>query len=135
MSVLGIANTIRDAGRHLQEGASPQETIDGPLHLAAEAIRDWENKYPDDHWIPRDLLALEYVYLRAGSRETADLARRTAGWIVADYPNCEEAHRAQVAVGGRVTTARPTYAVDASDDEGGGSGAWQQYQDMRRPPR
>jgi hypothetical protein len=115
MSILGIANTIRDAGRRLDQGGSPSAMLQGPLFLAVDAIRDWEHKYPSDHWIPRDLLALEMVYLRGGTRESFGLARRTAAWIATDYPNTQEAQRARVAVG---TPERPSYAHDAvSADE------------------
>jgi hypothetical protein len=110
MSVLGIANTIRDAGRRLDEGGSPSAMLQGPLFLAVDAIRDWERKYPSDHWIPRDLLALEMVYLRGGTQQSFGLARRTAAWIAMDYPNSQEAQRARVAVG---TPERPSYAHDA----------------------
>ncbi|HTW84139.1 MAG TPA: hypothetical protein VMD91_08745 [Candidatus Sulfotelmatobacter sp.] len=132
MSVLGIANTIRDAGKRLEEGSSPNDMLRGPLYFAVDAIRDWEHKYPSDHWIPRDLMALETVYLRAGSQESYAMARRTAHWIAADYPGSPEAHRALAAVGEerpsygvarRPTYAadRPSYAQDAddSDDDGG----------------
>jgi hypothetical protein len=115
MSILGIANTIRDAGRRLDQGGSPSAMLQGPLFLAVDAIRDWEHKYPSDHWIPRNLLALEMVYLRGGTRESFGLARRTAAWIATDYPNTQEAQRARLAVG---TPERPSYAHDAvSADE------------------
>jgi hypothetical protein len=120
MSVLGIANTIHDAGRRLDEGASPEDMLRGPLYFAVDALRDWERKYPNDHWIPRDLLALERVYMRAGSQESQAMARRTARWLLADYPESFEAREARVAVG---EIERPSYAgtvptyAHTADDE------------------
>jgi hypothetical protein len=55
MSVLGIANTIRDARTHLDEGRAAQPIVDGPLAFASDAIRDWQSRYPRDNWIPRNL--------------------------------------------------------------------------------
>jgi hypothetical protein len=87
LSVLGIANTIRDVGHRLEDGRDASSMIDGPLAFVTDAIRDWERAYPRDPWIAKDLLALEVVYLRAQAPEAMPLARRTEFWLVRDYPD------------------------------------------------
>jgi len=91
LSVLGIANTIRDAGARIDSGTDPHAMFSGPLSFATDAIKDWEGKYPTDPWIAKDLLALESVYLRVPTDEGFQLASKTEGWLIADYPNTDQA--------------------------------------------
>src|SRR3974390_12230 len=51
LSVLGIANTIRDAAAKLDGGADPAAVIEGPLEVANDAIADWAARFPHDPWI------------------------------------------------------------------------------------
>ncbi len=99
LSILGVANTIRDAGNRLGSGAEPRTMIDGPLFFATDALHDWEKKYPNDPWIPKELLALEGAYLQVNTDEGARLATQTEGWLAADFPNSAYAAqgRAQLA--------------------------------------
>ena len=99
LSVLGIANTIRDAGARIDSGADPRTILSGPLSFVKDAVRDWEQKYPSDPWIAKDLLALETVYLRVPTDEGFHLAAQTGAWLIADYPNSDWAAkgRAQLA--------------------------------------
>ena len=90
LSVLGIANTIRDSGTRMDEGKAAA-MIDGPLAFATDAIRAWERQFPRDPWIARDLFALQLVYLHARTPRGNELARSTEAWLVADYPNSQEA--------------------------------------------
>jgi len=110
MSVLGIANTIRDAGRRLDESGATRSVISGPLTFVADAIGAWERKYPSDPWIAKDLLALEIVYLQAGTPEGTRRARDTAAWLMKDYPATQYAALGQSELdealgGGTVETA------------------------------
>jgi hypothetical protein len=91
LSVLGIANTIRDAGARLDSGGDPRAMLTGPLSFVTDAVKDWEQKYPTDPWIAKDLLALEGVYMRVPSDEGFRLASQTEAWLIADYPNTEYA--------------------------------------------
>ena len=97
MSVLGIGNTIRDARSHLDEGRAPQPIVDGPLAFASDAIRDWQSRYPNDNWIPRNLYALEVAYVHARPYGM-EQARRTEAWLVHDYPQTAEAGNAAIAL-------------------------------------
>jgi hypothetical protein len=85
MSVLGIANVIKDMRLRVQVDASRTPSIFGSLANVEDAIRDWENKYPNDSWIPRNLLALETCYLTAPSEQAHQLAIRTEEWLRHDY--------------------------------------------------
>lgn len=91
LSVLGIANTIRDAGARLDSGTDPRNMLTGPLSFVTDAMKDWEQKYPGDPWIAKDLLALERVYLRVPGDDGFRLASQTESWLIADYPNTEYA--------------------------------------------
>lgn len=91
LSVLGIANTIRDAQTRIDAGDDPRALFDGPLSDVSDAIHDWEHRYPSDPWIAKDLLALETVYLHSGTDEGTRRAHETEGWLVADYPNSDQA--------------------------------------------
>ena len=91
LSVLGIANTIRDAGARLDSGTDPHTMTSGPLSFVNDAIKDWESQYPADPWISKDLLALEAVYLRVPTDDGFRLATQTEAWLVADYPDSESA--------------------------------------------
>jgi hypothetical protein len=93
LSVLGIANTIRDAGARIDSGSDPHSMLTGPLSFVTDAIKDWEQQFPSDPWIAKDLLALEAVYLRVPTDEGFRLASQTEAWLVADYPSTESAGR------------------------------------------
>lgn len=91
MSVLGIANAIRLAGDRLAAGADPHAICSGSLAFAGDAIAAWEQAYPQDPAIPRDLLALERTYALAAGAEARAHANATAEWLLRDYPNSEAA--------------------------------------------
>jgi hypothetical protein len=99
LSVLGIANTIRDAGARIDAGTDPRSMLNGPLSFVNDAIKDWESQYPADPWISKDLLALETVYLRVPTDEGFRLATQTESWLVADYANSDNARRRPQRVG------------------------------------
>jgi hypothetical protein len=91
MSVLGIANTIRDAGARMDSGSDPSTMLSGPLSYVTDAIKDWEAQYPADPWIAKDLMALEDVYLRVPTDDGFKLASQTEAWLSADFPDSEYA--------------------------------------------
>lgn len=91
LSVLGIANAIRDAGTKIDQGGDPQAVIDGSLAFASDAIAAWEQAYPEDPWIAKDLLALESAYLKIPTPAGHDLAGKTLAWLAKDYGNTQYA--------------------------------------------
>jgi len=108
LSVLGIANTIRDAGARIDAGTDPGTMLTGPLSFVTDAIHGWEQKYPSDPWIAKDLLALEAVDLRVLPAENGlRLAHQTEAWLIADYPNSSYAATARLQLATAETTAQP----------------------------
>jgi hypothetical protein len=130
LSVLGIANAIRDSGNRIDEG-KVGPTLDGPLTFVTDALRAWERQYPRDPWIARDLFAMQLVYLRVHTPRGLELARATEAWLVGDYPNAPEASDAQIALadvtGGN--EFRPSgYPVLRSSGD-----AWERFAALRAP--
>lgn len=123
LSILGIANTIRDVGKRVDEGANTAPLIDGPLSFATDALVAWERAYPRDPWIAKDLFGLEVVYLRMTTRRGRELAQRTEAWLVHDYPD------AQAAIEGRrlLADALGEGGVAATDS------AWERFAALRAP--
>jgi hypothetical protein len=128
LSVLGIANTIRDSGARIHEGADPQSMTGGPLSFIPDAIQDWERQYPDDPWIARDLYGLEVVYLRARTPEGDERARSTADWLVRDYPDSEAAQNARLAL--RRGRGEGIHVARTSSTPGD---AWERWNALRAP--
>jgi hypothetical protein len=95
LSVLAIANSIRDSGVRLDAGADPRDLVTGPLAFATDAMHAWEARYPSDPWIAKDLLALETVYLKIPTDAAFRLATRTESWLLADFPGSPQSGRAQ----------------------------------------
>jgi hypothetical protein len=126
LSILGVANTIRDAGNRLDAGADPREMIAGPLYFATDALHDWEKTYPSDPWIPKELLALEGAYLHANTDDGAKLAAQTEAWLVADYPNSAYAAqgRGQLAA---ASNAAPPAGIPSY------ASAWERFAALRAP--
>ncbi len=131
MSILGIANTIRDqTARYARDPASLQAEM-GTIALAEDAIHDWEKKYPEDTWIPRTLFKLERFYQQIPTDECRGRAKATMAWIVRDYPRSGQAKvaRQEIAQGrvgappapptdvaGTATTPAPTLGTAAPID-------------------
>ncbi len=128
LSVLGIANIIRDSGARIREGAEPSSMTSGPLSFIPEAIGDWEHRYPDDPAIARDLYGLELVYLRARTPEGNEHARATAEWLMHDYPDSPAADNARLALRGESPRRREEVARGAS-----GGDAWERWNALRAP--
>jgi hypothetical protein len=130
LSILGVTNTIRDAGNRLDAGADPHAIVDGPLYFATDALRDWKQKYPTDPWLPKELLALENVYLRVPGDDGPRLAARTEAWLIADFPSSSYADqgRKQLADAAFATpvTSAPAYVAPAPS-------AWERFAALRAP--
>jgi hypothetical protein len=87
MSILGIANTIKD--QSLAYDRRPDQ-LQAELHavsFAEDAIRDWEHKYPQDPWIAKSLFALERFYNKIPTDECRADAMATMRWLVRDFPH------------------------------------------------
>ena len=132
LSVLGIANTIRDAGARLDSGGDPRNMLSGPLSFVTDAVKDWEQKYPADPWIAKDLLALEAVYLHVPTDEGFRLASQTEAWLTADYPNSDYAAKGRV----QLAENRIPYMPQQQPQQAIPSYAtpWERFAALRVPP-
>lgn len=126
LSVLGIANAIRDAGVHLDTGADARAIVDGPLAFATDAIRAWEAKYPADPWIAKDLLALENAYLKVPTDDGLRLASKVEAWLLADYPRSEYAARGRAQLAGSASFPAATAGPEVSP--------WERFAALRSLP-
>ncbi len=87
MSILGIANVIKDQTRNYDVRPDLLQSELGAVRFAVDAIRDWERKYPQDPWIAKNLFALERFYNQIPTDECREKARQTMVWLVHDFPN------------------------------------------------
>jgi hypothetical protein len=124
LSVLAIANTIRDAGARLDAGGDARAIVSGPLSFATDAIHAWETRYPNDPWIAKDLLALETVQLKLTTDDGTRLATATEAWLLADFPNSPEAARARNLLAGATPAIQPQSVP---------SNAWERFAALRVP--
>ena len=129
LSVLGIANSIRDAGARIDAGGDARAMTTGPLAFAGDAMKAWEQQYPSDPWIARDLLALESVYLKIPTDDGFRLASQTEAWLIADYPDTTYANKARVQLANAAgTPMRPVAQVLPSYAQ-----AWERFAALRVP--
>lgn len=110
MSVLGIANVIRDMRTRVETQPERTPSIFGGLANVADAIRSWEMKYPHDTWIAKDLLALETTYLAAPGDQAQELAIRTEAWLQHDYGRTAYAATGHNALTAARVASMPSYA-------------------------
>lgn len=130
LSILGVTNTIRDAGNRLEAGADPRAIVNGPLYFATDALRDWEKKYPTDPWIPKELLALENVYLQLPGDDGPRLAGQTEAWLVADFPSTSYADQGRKQL---AAAAPPPPAPVAPANVAPPASAWERFAALRAP--
>lgn len=111
MSVLGISNVIKDMRLRVESDADKSPTIFGSLTMVEDALRDWEQKYPHDSWIAKDLFALEVTYLKASGDRARVLAIKTEAWLHRDYPKTAYARQAHQALANATTVTTTTTAT------------------------
>ena len=124
LSVLGVANSIRDSGARLDAGSDARTLLSGPLAFATDAMHAWEGRYPGDPWIAKDLLALEAVYLKIPTDDAFRLASRTEAWLLADFPASPYVAKARALLDNAAAAAAPPNAV---------LNAWERFAALRVP--
>jgi len=87
MSILGIANTIKDQTVRFDRRPEEMESEMSTIGFAVDAIHDWEHKYPSDPWIAKSLFYLERFYNRIPTDAGRAQAKATMAWLVHDFPN------------------------------------------------
>ena len=96
LSVLGIANVIRDAEAKLDAGGDAAAVIEGPLAFASDAIADWEAHFPNDPWLPPTGLHLMQLYQEIQTPNARDHATRMLHYIVDHWPRSNAAHLSRI---------------------------------------
>ena len=86
MSILGIANTIKDQTVRFDRQPEQLESEMNSVNFAVDAIHDWQHKYPRDPWIAKSLFYLERFYQRIPTDAGRAQAKATMLWLVHDYP-------------------------------------------------
>lgn len=115
MSILGIRNTIRDAG--LKADADPEHAANavmGSVGLTEDAMRDWEKKYPHDSWIPPALFSLERLYAKVDSDVARARAKFVMLWLVHDYPASAQAKVGKKELASNQVGVKPVAASNVS---------------------
>jgi hypothetical protein len=135
LSVLGIANHIRDAGTRIDTGSDIRLMLTGPLAFATDALKAWQEQYPSDPWIAKDLLALEAVYLKVPTDECFRLASQTEAWLLADFPNTIYAAqgRKQLADAASPPSSQPVMMTALRPSIPSYATPWERFAAMRVP--
>jgi len=115
MNAAEIASTIAAMDQRVTTDATKIPTIFGSLSAVEDALYDFGKKYPADSAVPRDLYALEVLYLKLPSEQGATFARQIAGWLRKDYAKTAYAARARDAI------AKVPSALTPAPDDGMGA--------------
>jgi hypothetical protein len=122
MSILGIRNTIRDAG--LKADADPEHAANavmGSVGLTEDAMRDWEQKYPHDTWIPPAIFSLERLYAKVDSDVARERAKFVMAWLVHDYPASAQAKIGKRELSANLVGVKPEPGASNATVAGGAS--------------
>jgi hypothetical protein len=111
MNAAEIASTIAAMDQRVTADATKIPTIFASLAGVEDALYDFGRKYPTDSAVPRDLYALEMLYLKLPPEQGATFARQIAGWLRKDYPKTAYATRATDAI-----AKTPRATVPGTDD-------------------
>lgn len=93
LSILGIRNTIRDLG--LKYDADPSNA-DGTIASAAfaeKAIKAWQQKYPRDTQLPRNIYFLEHLYAKIQTPAGSQKTYATETWLFTSYGGSAQARQ------------------------------------------
>ena len=106
----------------VEADAEKTESIFGSLANCEEALREWEQKYPNDSWIPKNLFNLELAYLRAKGERAREMAAKAEAWLRRDFPKSTytaQAHAELVkaVAAAPVTAAEPAPAATAGAND------------------
>ena len=91
LSILGIGNIIKDMRLRVEADMSKSPSIYGGLANVEDSLHDWESKYPEDSWVPKDLELLEALYLEVPDPQAYQDGTRIEVWLVHDYPQSQYA--------------------------------------------
>jgi len=94
-SILGLRNRLNDFDRRSDRDMLLPGTI-GAIDNIERGIIDWQEKYPEDTWLPSMLARLIHEYHRAHGLTTAR-ARFALHIVMTDYPGVYAPSRKKIA--------------------------------------
>jgi hypothetical protein len=115
LSILGIRNTIKDLGYKVDADPSKGTQIMNSVMLTEDAMHDWEQKYPQDSWIPPAILSLERLLAKVDDDGARAHAKVVMVWLVRDYPKTVPGKTGQHELAANMVGVKPPApAPDAS---------------------
>lgn len=91
MSIIGIRNSIRDAGLRYDVNHDTARQTYASAQLTERSIRDWEKRFPHDDQLPRAVYFLQRLYTKVLIAESRERARIIATWLAANFNNSPQA--------------------------------------------
>lgn len=85
MSVLGIRNELNHLQTQVDGQPETSASVMGPASLVEDAIKDWEQHYPSDPWLAKDVYLLTHLYANVHSDEGHSHAIHGLTWLRAKY--------------------------------------------------
>ncbi len=105
LSILGIRNQLHDLSLRLQFAPSEGADILGSASFVEDALHDWEQKYPADPWLAKNVFQLTQLYSQVRTDDGQRCAARALHWLLGRYGKSPYADASTYAngVGGEVT--------------------------------
>ncbi len=91
LSILGIRNAITDMTQRAIAYPDRAASYLPSAELAEDAIHQWQNRYPQDSWLPKSILALEQLYVTIHTAESLQHAVQSAAWLDTSFPQSDYA--------------------------------------------
>ena len=85
MSILGIRNQLHDLTLRLQYAPDKSEDVLGSAAMVEDALRDWEQKYPEDPWLAKSVYQLTSLYAQVRTTHGQSSAARALRWLLGRY--------------------------------------------------
>jgi hypothetical protein len=86
LSILGIRNAIAGMTNGAQQDPKSASRYLESAELTEDAIHQWQQRYPQDSWLPKTILSLETLYIAIGSDKGEKQAEATAAWLDKSFP-------------------------------------------------
>lgn len=78
MSVLEIGNRLHDLSRR---NSAPASNVLHDAALTEDAMHAWEDKYPADPWLSKDISSLARIYAQLHTPAAQRRYRTTTSWL------------------------------------------------------
>ena len=86
LSILGIRNSLADMTVRARQEPDRAVAFLESAELTEDAIQQWQNRYPEDTWLPKSIFALEGLYLTIGGAEGVKHGVGAAAWLDRSFP-------------------------------------------------